>query len=83
MRFKCFMQLVFRLFITKFILLQIIGPHDIGIAQSILNNLEPRVHDTSDVLKSGLCIDRTEEMKIGYFNSLSNLLTTTIWQVFD
>ncbi|KAJ8584463.1 hypothetical protein M405DRAFT_826766 [Rhizopogon salebrosus TDB-379] len=57
---------------------QIIGPHDVGIAQSILQNLEPRVHDASEVLKSGLCIDSTEEMKRGYFNSLNHLRTASL-----
>ncbi|KAG0705326.1 hypothetical protein DFH29DRAFT_292388 [Suillus ampliporus] len=57
---------------------QIIGPHDIGIAQSILQNLEPSVHDASQVVESPLCVDCTEEMKRGYFNSLSNLRTATL-----
>ncbi|KIK40910.1 hypothetical protein CY34DRAFT_24604 [Suillus luteus UH-Slu-Lm8-n1] len=52
---------------------QIIGPHDVGIAQSIMQHLEPRVHDVSQVIDSGLCIDCTEEMKKAYFHSLSNL----------
>ncbi|KAG1819614.1 uncharacterized protein BJ212DRAFT_1341994 [Suillus subaureus] len=52
---------------------QIIGPHDVGIAQSIMQHLEPRVHDASQVIESGLCFDYTEEMKKGYFHSLSNL----------
>lgn len=54
---------------------QIIGPHDVGIAQSIMQHLEPRVHDASRVIESGLCIDCTEEMKRGYFHSLRNLRT--------
>ncbi|KAG1736758.1 hypothetical protein EDB19DRAFT_1637442 [Suillus lakei] len=57
---------------------QIIGPHDIGIAQSILQNLEPRVHDASQVIESGLCVDCTEEMKREYFNSLSDLRAKTL-----
>ncbi|KAG2348449.1 Phosphoglucomutase, first 3 domain-containing protein [Suillus weaverae] len=56
---------------------QIIGPHDVGIAQSIMQHLEPRVHDASQVIESGLCIDCTEEMKEGYFRSLSNLRAKT------
>lgn len=72
------MQLVIRPFITKRIVLQIIGPHDVGIAQSILQNMEPKVHNTSEVLKSSLCIDCTEDMKVGYFNSLSNLCIATL-----
>lgn len=52
---------------------QIIGPHDVGIAQSIMQHLEPRVHDASRVMESDLCVDCTEEMKKGYFCSLSNL----------
>jgi hypothetical protein len=72
------MRLVFHSFFTECIVLQIIGPHDVGIAESIQQNLEPRVHDASEVLKSSLCIDRTEEMKRGYFNSLRNLRTATL-----
>lgn len=67
------MRFIFHSFITKYDALQIIGPHDVGIAQSIQQNLELRVHDASEVLKSDLCIDRTEEMKRGYFSSLRNL----------
>ncbi|KAG2075916.1 hypothetical protein BDR04DRAFT_1133082 [Suillus decipiens] len=57
---------------------QIIGPHDVGIAQSIMQHLEPRVHDASQVIESALCIDCTEEMKKGYFHSLSNLRAKTL-----
>ncbi|KAG2115516.1 hypothetical protein DEU56DRAFT_932718 [Suillus clintonianus] len=57
---------------------QIIGPHDVGIAKSILRNLEPRVHDASQVIESDLCIDCTQEMKRGYFNSLSDLRAQTL-----
>lgn len=57
---------------------QIIGPHDVGIAQSIMQHLEPRVHDASQVIDSGLCIDCTEEMKKAYFHSLSNLRAKTL-----
>lgn len=43
-----------------------------------MQNLEPRVHDASQVIDSGLCIDCTEEMKEGYFHSLSNLRAKTL-----
>ncbi|KIJ17245.1 phosphomannomutase [Paxillus involutus ATCC 200175] len=46
---------------------QIINPHDTGIAQAILDNLEPRINDNFDVYASPLCLDRTDEMKESYF----------------
>ncbi|TCD63890.1 Phosphoglucomutase-3 [Steccherinum ochraceum] len=55
---------------------QIICPHDTGIAQSILANLEPRSWDESVVSSSSLCLDRTEEMKDAYFQTLSTLCET-------
>lgn len=58
--------------------IQIIGPHDVGIAQSITQHLEPRVHDASQIIDSTLCIDCTEEMKKAYFHSLSNLRAKTL-----
>ncbi|RXW24163.1 hypothetical protein EST38_g1705 [Candolleomyces aberdarensis] len=48
---------------------QIIAPHDTGIASSIEKNLEPRASawDISPLASSELCIDRTQEVKDAYF----------------
>ncbi|KAF8841010.1 hypothetical protein BDN67DRAFT_950632 [Paxillus ammoniavirescens] len=54
---------------------QIINPHDMGIAQAILDNLEPGINDNFDVYASPLCLDRTDEMKESYFaliNAMAN-----------
>ncbi|KAF9228602.1 Phosphoglucomutase, first 3 domain-containing protein [Gyrodon lividus] len=54
---------------------QIIGPHDTGIAQAILDNLEPRINVEFDVYASSLCLDRTDEMRESYFaliNAMAN-----------
>ncbi|KIK96741.1 hypothetical protein PAXRUDRAFT_825647 [Paxillus rubicundulus Ve08.2h10] len=54
---------------------QIINPHDTGIAQAILDNLEPRIKDDFDVYTSPLFLDRTDEMKESYFaliNAMAN-----------
>jgi hypothetical protein len=53
--------------------LQIIGPHDAGIAQAILNNLEPRIQHGPDVYASSLCYDPTEEMKESYFTLIRGM----------
>lgn len=53
-------------------LTKIIGPHDIGIAESIRVNLEPKTW-TTDIQASPLCIDRTEEMRDAYFAQLQTL----------
>ncbi|KAF9027123.1 hypothetical protein BDZ89DRAFT_987490 [Hymenopellis radicata] len=50
---------------------QIISPHDTGIADSISANLEPQTWDFSQVTSSALCLDRTAEMKEAYFSSLA------------
>ncbi|KAH7889858.1 hypothetical protein F5I97DRAFT_1800865 [Phlebopus sp. FC_14] len=52
---------------------QIIGPHDQGIAQAILDNLEPRIHGLSDVYSSLLCVDCTDNMKESYFTFIESL----------
>ncbi|KAF8436904.1 hypothetical protein L210DRAFT_3688468 [Boletus edulis BED1] len=46
---------------------QIIGPHDTGIAKAILDNLEQRIQHAPDVYSSSLCRDPTDEMKESYF----------------
>ncbi|KAL7413282.1 phosphoglucomutase 1 [Mrakia frigida] len=60
--------------------IQIISPHDTGIAASILANLKPFISwDTSSVRAHPLCEDKTEKMKDAYFehiNSLSRTRTT-------
>ncbi|KAH8102870.1 hypothetical protein BXZ70DRAFT_1057060, partial [Cristinia sonorae] len=52
---------------------QIIGPHDTGISNAIMANLEPRTWDTDSIVSSPLCVDHTEEMKDAYFEALSTL----------
>lgn len=52
---------------------QIIGPHDKGISDSIKVNLEPLVWDVTALDSSPLCVDRTQEMKDAYFEALSTL----------
>ncbi|KIY71646.1 hypothetical protein CYLTODRAFT_345563 [Cylindrobasidium torrendii FP15055 ss-10] len=49
---------------------QIISPHDAGIAASILANLEPQETDLAGVTSSSLCLDVTEKMKNAYFENL-------------
>ena len=52
---------------------QIIGPHDTGISESILANLDPKRWDADSVLRDPLCIDRTREMVEGYFDHIASL----------
>lgn len=52
---------------------QIIGPHDEGISNSIKANLTPKTWDTSSVNSSSLCINPTEDMREAYFANLSKL----------
>ena len=52
---------------------QIIGPHDTGISESILANLDPKRWDADSVLMDPLCVDRTREMVEGYFNHIASL----------
>ncbi|GBB97055.1 hypothetical protein RclHR1_02900018 [Rhizophagus clarus] len=52
---------------------QIISPHDKGIAQSILNNLEPWTWDTDLVDNNPLCIDNVKEISDFYFEELKEL----------
>ncbi|KAL5490151.1 hypothetical protein ACEPAI_4984 [Sanghuangporus weigelae] len=54
---------------------QIISPHDVGIAKSIEKNLEPQSWDTSVVDASKLCEDVTEGMIESYFTTLATLST--------
>lgn len=57
--------------------IQIISPHDTGIAAAILENLKPAVSwDTSGVRAHDLCENRTEEMKDAYFQHISTLSRT-------
>jgi phosphomannomutase len=51
---------------------QIIGPHDTGIAAAILDNLTPITWDIRSITTSDLLLNRTEDMKQAYFASLSN-----------
>ncbi|KAG8890848.1 Phosphoglucomutase-3 [Tulasnella sp. 332] len=57
---------------------QIIGPHDKGIARSILDNLEPSISawDVRGVLESSLCHDKTQELVEAYFVQLLKLSRT-------
>lgn len=52
---------------------QIISPHDSGIAASIKENLEPRTWDISTLTESPLCVDRTKDLIDAYFAQLSTL----------
>ncbi|KAL5533276.1 hypothetical protein ACEPAF_5052 [Sanghuangporus sanghuang] len=52
---------------------QIISPHDVGIAKSIEENLEPQSWSTSVVDASKLCEDVTESMIESYFATLATL----------
>jgi hypothetical protein len=52
---------------------QIISPHDTGISESILANLDPKRWDADAVLTDPLCIDRTHEMIEGYFDHIASL----------
>ena len=53
--------------------LQIIGPHDEGIAAAILENLQPNVWEASSVRSSSLCVNVTATMREAYFQSLAAL----------
>jgi len=65
------------LFRRFLILLQIIDPHDLGIAESILLNLAPdeRLWDPETLLASSGCVDRTQESTQAYFEYISGLQT--------
>lgn len=54
-------------------IVQIISPHDEGIAESILANLDPKRWDADSVLTDPLCVDRTSEMVEGYFDHIASL----------
>jgi len=56
---------------------QIIGPHDSGIADNILLNLKPggRAWNPETFLGLSNCIDRTEELTQAYFDCISGLRT--------
>lgn len=53
--------------------MQIIGPHDEGISDSIKANLTPKTWDASMVNSSSFCIDPTEDMREAYFANLAKL----------
>ncbi|THH10832.1 hypothetical protein EW145_g1056 [Phellinidium pouzarii] len=55
---------------------QIISPHDTGIARAIEENLEPLSWDTRKVGQSSLCVDVTRDIVDAYFTSLSSLSTS-------
>ncbi|KAF9519985.1 hypothetical protein BS47DRAFT_1370534 [Hydnum rufescens UP504] len=57
---------------------QIIGPHDEGIAAAIQDNLVPRDWDMSILDRSPLCINNVEEMRRGYFTSLHHLSSSSL-----
>lgn len=57
---------------------QIIAPHDVGIAKSILQNLEPRIEHMPDVYTSPLCIDCSDSMKQSYFTLIRGLVMTKV-----
>ncbi|KAI6126214.1 hypothetical protein EV401DRAFT_1854927 [Pisolithus croceorrhizus] len=57
---------------------QIIGPHDVGIAESILQNLEPRLDNMSDVYTSPLCVDCSDSMRESYFTLIQGLVTAEV-----
>ncbi|KAF8575544.1 hypothetical protein K439DRAFT_1649515 [Ramaria rubella] len=52
---------------------QIIAPHDHGIANAIKDNLEPCTWDTRALQTSPLLHDKTEEIKDAYFRYLKSL----------
>ncbi|KAF8226229.1 hypothetical protein L208DRAFT_1442614 [Tricholoma matsutake] len=52
---------------------QIIGPHDQGISDSIKANLEPRSWAVDDVLLSPLCFEVADDICNAYFDNLANL----------
>lgn len=54
---------------------QIIPPHDAGIAKSIEENLHiaDELWDTTDLRASKLCLHRTEELQAEYIASISQL----------
>lgn len=53
--------------------LQIIEPHDRGISEAILRNLEPKSWDMKDVTSSALFEDVTAKMENLYFEELTKL----------
>ncbi|TFY70333.1 hypothetical protein EVG20_g2671 [Dentipellis fragilis] len=52
---------------------QIISPHDQGIAQAILENLEPKTWDTETIALSDNCIDLTDSLIEAYHLYLQTL----------
>ncbi|EPQ58748.1 hypothetical protein GLOTRDRAFT_104172 [Gloeophyllum trabeum ATCC 11539] len=52
---------------------QIVEPHDKGIAKSIEAHLEPGQYDPSSILSSSLCVDVTESMQGKYLLYLQGL----------
>ena len=56
--------------------MQIIAPHDVGIQEAILENLDPMtgVDDTASGIASPLCIDCTDIVKESYFVSIQSLV---------
>ena len=67
----------FRGFLTH---LQIIDPHDLGIADSILLNLTPdeRLWNPETFLTSSDCPDKTKELTQAYFEYISGLQTKCV-----
>ncbi|KZT69052.1 hypothetical protein DAEQUDRAFT_811725 [Daedalea quercina L-15889] len=52
---------------------QIIEPHDKGIAASIKVNLEPETWSVESIRSSPLCLDKTNEMREAYFEHIASL----------
>ncbi|KAF9459335.1 hypothetical protein BDZ94DRAFT_1268397 [Collybia nuda] len=52
---------------------QIIGPHDRGISDTIKAHLKPKPLAVDGLLSSPLCVDRTSDMQRQYFSSLCSL----------
>ncbi|KAI0340695.1 hypothetical protein BDW22DRAFT_1360127 [Trametopsis cervina] len=57
---------------------QIISPHDVGIAAAIQENLKPVTWDVSTLQTSPLCIDRTSELVQAYLTKLATLRSQRI-----
>ncbi|KII88880.1 hypothetical protein PLICRDRAFT_159795 [Plicaturopsis crispa FD-325 SS-3] len=54
---------------------QIIGPHDTGIAAAITENLQPgaTAWDPQNVFSDPLCVDRTQSMRALYLENVSSM----------
>ncbi|TRM59430.1 hypothetical protein BD626DRAFT_408902 [Schizophyllum amplum] len=57
---------------------QIIGPHDVGIAAAIEAHLEPTTWAVDGLATSKLCVDVTQQMKDAYFQSLLDIVQPAV-----